>query len=77
MGWFQKKDKPADPPPELAELLHKLGDEDWQVRLAAARAIGDLGPQAVSAIPALEELIVDQNGDVCNAAAEAMSKIER
>ena len=79
MSWFRKEKRPADegPPPELAELLAKLSDDDWQVRLAAARAIGDLGPRAASAVPALEERIVDENGDVCNAAAEAMSKIER
>lgn len=79
MGWFQrdKKNEPEEPPPELAELLVQLGHEDWKVRLSAARAIGDLGPRAISAIPALEERIVDENGDVCNAAAEAMSKIER
>ena len=79
MGWFGKKkdDDDEGPPAELAGLLEKLGDDDWQVRLAAAQAIGDLGRRAISAIPALEERIVDENGDVCNAAAEAMSKIER
>jgi len=77
MGWFHKKERSAEPPPELAGLLRELDHEDWQVRLAAARAIGELGPRAVSAIPALEERIVDPNGDVCNAAAQAMSKIER
>lgn len=78
MGWFSRKHaEPPEPPPGLAELIARLSDDDWRVRLEAARAIGDLGPAAISAVPALEERIVDENGDVCNAAAEAMSKIER
>jgi HEAT repeat protein len=71
--------KPADdgPPPEIAELVARLSDADPARRLAAARALGELGPRAAAAVSALEAAITDDDGDVCNAAAQALSRIER
>jgi HEAT repeat protein len=62
---------------EIDALVRKLGDSDWQVRLEACRALAKMGPRAAKAAPLLQELINDDNGDVCNAAAAALSEIER
>ena len=40
-----------------------------------AQALGDLGAAAESAVPALEEAISDEHGDVCVAASAALSRI--
>jgi HEAT repeat protein len=63
--------------PDIAAWIAKLGDGDWKVRMAACQALGKLGPKAAAAAPKLQELIDDDNGDVCNAAAAALSEIER
>ena len=62
---------------EVQALIAKLDDPQVQVRLEAAIALGELGNKARAAVPKLEELINDTGGDVCNAAADAYSKIER
>jgi len=62
---------------EVDALIAKLDDPDPQVRLVAARALGELGGKAHAAVGKLEELINDSDGDVCNAAADAYSKVER
>lgn len=62
---------------EVAALVAKLSDPDWQVRLEACRGLGRLGSRARQAAPALAERIEDDHGDVCNAAAAALSEIER
>jgi len=62
---------------EVQPLIAKLDDPDAKVRLAAAVALGELGGKASAAASKLEELINDADGDVCNAAADAYSKIER
>lgn len=77
---FKKKDAPPPSPgpdAELAALVARLKDSDPKVRLDACQRIGALKGRAASARPALEELIVDPDGDVCLAAAEAMSAILR
>lgn len=66
-----------DSSPEVDALIAQLDDEDAKVRLAAAVALGELGGKAKSAVSKLEVLINDVDGDVCNAAADAYSKIER
>ncbi|MBL8857947.1 MAG: HEAT repeat domain-containing protein [Planctomycetes bacterium] len=63
--------------PELKALMAQLDDSDWKVRLAACRALQKLGPRAQPAAARLQDLIEDDNGDVCNAAAAALSEIER
>lgn len=68
---------PGVDPATIRNLIDKLSDENWKVRFDACKALGALGPAAESAAPRLQDLIVDDNGDVCNAAADALSKIER
>ena len=41
------------------------------------RALGKLGPEAKSAIPALSELLNDTNEDIRKAASKALEKIKR
>ncbi|MCY3004142.1 MAG: HEAT repeat domain-containing protein [Planctomycetota bacterium] len=82
MGLFdflkKKQDAPtAGPDPELDALVRKLKDPDPKVRLDTCLKLGAMKARAASARPALEELIVDPDGDVCLAAAEAMSVILR
>jgi len=83
MGLFDMfKKKEATPPPsgpdaELCALVAQLKDADPKVRLDACVRIGEMKARAASARPALEELIIDPDGDVCLAAAEAMSAILR
>ena len=63
--------------PRLAELLIALSDRDPKVRLAACRELGAMGRGAADAGERLQELLDDEDGDVCNAAAAALSDIER
>ena len=81
MGLFSKLFGRASsgdqPSPEVQALIAKLDDADAQVRLEAARALGELKGAARAAVDKLEELINDPDGDVCNAAADAYAKIER
>lgn len=73
----QQDAPPAGPDPELDALVRKLKDPDPKVRLDTCHKLGAMKARAASARPALEELIVDPDGDVCLAAAEAMSVILR
>ena len=45
------------------------------VRLAAAQVLGDIGPEASEAAPALTELLKDENPSVGVAAGEALKEI--
>lgn len=74
---FRKRDDGRTDAAEIDALVARLADPDWQVRLEACRALGRMGRRAERAAPALQELITDDNGDVCNAAAAALSEIER
>jgi HEAT repeat protein len=75
---FKKRDDGGSAgTPALDALLLKLDDADWRVRLDACRELAKLGPRAERAVPKLQDLINDDNGDVCNAAAAALSEIER
>jgi HEAT repeat protein len=76
---FKKRDdgRGASDAGEVSGWIAKLSDPDWKVRMAACQALGKLGPRAQVAAPKLQELIDDDNGDVCNAAAAALSEIER
>jgi len=56
-------------------LVQALADEDERVRWAAARALEDMGPQAVEAIPALIQALRDGDEDVSWAAASALGDI--
>ena len=56
-------------------LIGSLKDM-WWIRVAAARALADLGPAAKTAIPALTDLLQDSHMYVRIAAAEALEKIK-
>jgi HEAT repeat protein len=62
----------AEAVPVLIDLLH---DPDEKLRVMAATALGQFGPAARSAAPALAEALADR-ADVRAAAAEALSHIE-
>ena len=75
---FKKRGEGRDADaPDLKALIAQLDDPDWKVRLSACQALGKLGPRAQAAASRLQDLIEDDNGDVCNAAAAALSSIER
>lgn len=75
---FKKRDEGAGAGSAAVDaLVHKLSDPDPKARLAACRELAKLGPRAEKAVPRLHELIDDDDGDVCNAAAAALSEIER
>lgn len=73
---FKKKEIAAAPTAEIALLVRQLQSVDAKQRLEACRALGRLGPLAESAVPAMMELLTDDDGDVCNAAAAALSAIQ-
>ena len=56
--------------------MSRLGDDDWYARLSAAEALGELGPEAHAAIPALEAMQDDPNESVRKVAAEAIQDIQ-
>lgn len=69
----------GETPPEttLGELIHQLQDEDLVARMSAAVALGDLGPRAKQAIPALAKVVQDSNEDhnVHSRAVQALASI--
>lgn len=62
---------------EIQKLVKDLKDPQWETRYQAAKKLGDLGSRATAAMPALEEAIADENGEVCLAASDALSRIRR
>lgn len=75
MGLFDKFKKKIDP--EIQALIDQLGEPDPRRRQAAAERLGELGGRSAPAQPALEEAIADDDGDVCLAASDALSKIRK
>ena len=69
--------RPSVDPAQVDALIEKLSSADWKTRFDACKALSALGPAAERASARLQDLIDDDNGDVCNAAADALSKIER
>jgi hypothetical protein len=61
----------------LKEKKELLQDKEAWVRMSAIHALGEMGPEAKSAISAIKELLQDENKWVCIAAAEALKKIEK
>ncbi len=59
----------------IAALKYALKDSSPAVRRAAARALGDLGSAAQSAISALETAASDPQEDVRTAAGKALRSI--
>jgi len=80
MGLFDLfKKKPAESAQggEVSALVAELASGDVRRMTTACRALAKLGPRAQAAVPALMELIHHDDGDLCNAAAAALSAIER
>lgn len=77
MGFLDRfrKGQEGPPPADLGPLVEQLKHPEWERRAAAAQALGDLGRAAEPAVPALEEAISDDHGDVCLAASDALSRI--
>jgi HEAT repeat protein len=65
------KDKAAIP--LLAQTLER--DPDWEVREWAAKALGDQGTKARSAIPALKGALQDRDDRVRTAAERALARV--
>ncbi|HVE12978.1 MAG TPA: HEAT repeat domain-containing protein [Elusimicrobiota bacterium] len=59
----------------LPELLRGLGRDDQRTRLGVARALGLLGPKALSAVPGLLKNLDDKNWDVRVKTLEALAAI--
>lgn len=59
---------------DVERLLPMLTDEDWEVRRAAARALGNIGDSR--AIVPLKEMSDDKEKKVRNTANLALTKIE-
>ncbi|NEP89882.1 MAG: HEAT repeat domain-containing protein [Okeania sp. SIO2C2] len=67
---------PVEIPPERIERIGKLlSDEDSDVRIAAATAVGNLGLEAKQYIPQLQQLFSDKNWRVREAAVEAVGNM--
>jgi len=61
--------------PAISSLTARLGAEETPIRAAAARALGEVGPQARTARPALYELLKDPDSSVRAAAEAALDSI--
>src|SRR4051794_23754237 len=64
----------AQAPSELAGLINQLRDESPAVRLAAAYALGQLGPAAKDAAFELAKLLRDPDAGVRRAAASTLCR---
>jgi HEAT repeat protein len=60
---------------EVRELVAKLKDKDSDARRAAAKELGELGPEARDAVPELVKALRDRDLFVRRFAAEALGKI--
>jgi len=81
-GFFKRAGKPdvevsSAVLAEIETCVRDLNDGAWETRLKACETLGSHGPVARAATPKLQQMIDDDNGDVCLAAAAALSKIER
>ncbi len=78
MGLFKKLFGGSDEPTgRVKEIMERMRSEDPSVRRVACEEIALLGDEAAPATALLEELIQDEDGDVCIAAAAAISKATR
>ncbi|MEY4774298.1 MAG: hypothetical protein RIT40_1333 [Planctomycetota bacterium] len=77
MGLFSFFGGKSAPKVDLSAPLAQLDSHDPKVRLAGCKAIGALGRGGESAVPRLRDMLMDDDGDVCTAAASALSDIER
>lgn len=77
MGLFSFFGGKASAKADLSGPLAQLDSHDAKVRLAGCKALGALGKGGEGAVPRLREMLMDDDGDVCTAAAAALSDIER
>lgn len=59
----------------ISLLIGLLESENAETRADAARALGEMGPDAAEAVPALIELLADDENSVVTAATEALGDI--
>jgi hypothetical protein len=59
----------------IPQLTEALEAQDWKVKVIAAYSLGLFGTQAQSAIPALSDLVQDENSDVRFAVAQTLGEI--
>ncbi len=79
MAIGKKKPPPSkdfQPKAAVSPLTKALADRDLGVKSRAARALGDFGAEAKSALPALKKLVKGGNKDVRAAVELAIAKIE-
>jgi HEAT repeat protein len=77
--WAIKRIDPANRSlaPAAVPVLNKLVTaKDEILRVQAAGALGDLGPEARDAVPALKKLLDDPNEEVRRTAADSLAKIQ-
>jgi HEAT repeat protein len=70
------KAKGSDAPAAVTALTNALTDQDANVRMGAAYALGDLGPEAKSALPAIRKATKDPAKEVREGAEYATKRIE-
>jgi HEAT repeat protein len=68
--WRINRDKEV-----VGVLAEALADRDGKVRAAAAKAVGDVGPSAADAVPALIDLLAEPGGALAGTAAESLRVI--
>jgi HEAT repeat protein len=59
----------------VAERIAQLGDSNYDVRIAAADALRDMGAQAAAAVPELQKSLVDRHPTLRQASARALGQI--
>ncbi|MCG3178746.1 MAG: hypothetical protein BIFFINMI_01075 [Phycisphaerae bacterium] len=62
-------------PQSQAALVAALSDKEYNVRVAAAEALGNCGPAAKGAADALVKLLADPRGEVRRAAVQALGRL--
>ncbi len=72
---FEQPPRPSLPQEIVPVLLMALEDDSGKVRAAAATTLGDIGPNAGSAILALEKMLGDKDPDAAYSAKAALRHI--
>jgi hypothetical protein len=68
---------PTTGPSVIEVLIEGLTAKDSSVRRSAAKGLGELGPAARPALPALRHALVDERREVREHAAEAIKRLRR